>query len=135
MELKLEAYYCTSQKAAQFAKEMAQSIVVDLMVSINQFDHREHSFDSFIINVSNPKLPNIIENIIKPEQHSLGCQINDSKQNSEYPFTMIPLKESLLQIYNQTKISNFKVALYADETSFVNPIGIFKLILGFSAHS
>lgn len=120
----MEAHYCTSQKAARFAKEMAQSIVVDLMVSINQFDHKEHSFDSFIINVSNPKLPNVIENIIKPEQHSLGCQIIDSKKNSDYPFTMIPLKESLLQIYNQTKISSFKVALYADETSFVNPIGI-----------
>lgn len=64
----------------------------------------------------------IHSNFIKPIQVKIGSEVKQGKTYDCY-FTYIPLKKILSQLYDRHGINSFDIILYADETSFTNPIG------------
>lgn len=121
--LKLEIDYYSSQTATNYALSFCKNMIAKIIENYLCSDDKSDFYNKLILNLSVDSKINDSE-YIKPIQKVINSSIRHGKTFKKY-FTYIPLEKTLEKFYQKRPINNFKLVLYADETNFTNPIGIF----------
>ena len=132
MAAKLEYKYYSTNTAAKFALKSTVSIFRNFINTLSDKVEPDSQISKYLASVNynlDAQRPKLGNNFIPPQEIVLGYKIKKGKKTNQSMY-YVPIGKSIkssLEIFNLTP-ERIKLALYLDEISLVNPIGIFVAI-------